>query len=179
MYVNRRQIMLFSLFGLGFLIIVIFLARCPPDACRILHIQTYTISTLDEYRHLLRDETGFTERQHARAIRIRCADLRDEVVTSLETGRLNVETIHRDGANERNHGPGSIKAWHQGRLLHLQNLTSEDIQVLNLWAQRVRAYVAEQQRDELAFLPRLFGGVVLHVHNRDIPIILFSSHPCI
>lgn len=176
---NRRHVVMFSLIGLVMLVILIFLAWCPPDACRVLHIQTYTISKLDEYSHFLADQIAFNALHHARAVRLNCSALRDDVVASLEAGRLTVGITKQNRAIESGNQHRPIQAWHQGRLLHLLHRTSENHQLLDAWAMRVRAAVAEQQQGELSFLPRLFGGVIIHVHNQQIPIVLFSDQPCV
>jgi hypothetical protein len=87
---QRRYIAVVLIAGLAALIVVISLARCPPDVCRALHIQTYTIASLDEYRQFLVDEAAFTALHHVRAVRVNCSDLRDAVVTALKNGAIKV-----------------------------------------------------------------------------------------
>lgn len=172
---QRRYIAVVLIAGLAALIVVISLARCPPDVCRALHIQTYTIASLDEYRQFLVDEAAFTALHHVRAVRVNCSDLRDAVVTALKTGRLKLEISKPNGFKSQSaHGP--IQAWQQGRLLHLA--ASENHQEFDTWARSVRESLTDREQHDLSFLPRLFGGVILHVQNRELPIVLFSDQPC-
>lgn len=177
--VNRKLLTRFVLAGLAALSVVLFLVWCPPDLCRVLNIQTHTISRLEEYRQFLADEAAFKALHHVRAVRFDCPALREDVVEALETGRLTLGASESNGTRSSNVPAGPVKAWQQGRLLHLMNGTSEDQQGPDAWAVRVRNIVAEQQRQELSFLPRLFGGVILHVHHKELPITLFSRNPCI
>lgn len=85
---KRQHILLLLIAGLAAMAVVMSLVWCPPAACRVLHIQTYTISSLDEYRQFLRDEAAFTALHHVRAVRMNCSDLREAVVTALNTNRL-------------------------------------------------------------------------------------------
>lgn len=176
---KRPQTTMLILAGTAALAVVMFLARCPPDACRALHIQTYTISSLDDYRQFLLDEAAFTSSHHVRAVRLHCSDLRDDVVATLKTGRLTVEIVKPTGAKSDSAPHGPLQAWHQGRLLHLSNAMAENRQELDAWAMRVRDSLADRTAKDLAFLPRLFGGVILHAENRQIPIVLFSDQPCV
>ena len=173
---KRQHITLVLVAGLAALVVVISLAWCPPDACRVLHIQTYTISNLDEYRQFLVDETAFIALHHVRAVRVNCSDLRDAVVTALKTERLKLGTSKPNGFTSESAPRGSVQAWQQGRLLHLS--TPENHQEFDSWAMRVRASLTDRTQHDLSFLPRLFGGVILHVQNREIPIVLFSDQPC-
>lgn len=177
--VNRKLLTMLVLVGLAALVVVLFLVWCPPDACRALNIQTHTISELNEYRQFLPDEAAFEALHRVRAVRVDCSALRDDVVTTLENGRLTLGISEPNGARGNSAQVGPVKAWHQGRLLHLGNGTFENREESEAWAVRVRERVAEQQGQELAFLPRLFGGVILHVHNKETPIVLFSRNPCI
>lgn len=177
--VSHKLLTVLILAGLAALIAGLFLTWCPPDACRVLHIHTHTISRLDEYRQYLADEAAFHTLHHSRAVRLDCSALRDEVVTALQTGQLTVGTNQPKGDQKRSPQGVSMRAWHQGRLLHLANPTAEDHQESNAWAAGVRAGVAGQQRQELSFLPHLFGGLILHADHKQTPIVFFSAHPCI
>jgi len=176
--VNRRHKTMFMLAGLAALAVTLLLVWCPPAVCRALNIHTSTLSDLADFRQYVADEEAFYASHHTRAVRMDCATLRDEVVTALQTGRLTLETGRFDNPQRNDSGQGTIEAWHQGRLLHLQNraLATNDEQ--RAWAETVRAAVALHPRQELAFLSRLFGGVVLHVSHKEIPIVLFSDRPC-
>lgn len=176
---NRQHTTMLFIVWPAALVVVVFLAWCPPDACRVLHIHTYTISKLDEYRQFLADEAAFHQLHRVRAVRLDCSGLRDDVVTGLQTGRLILGINKSNGAEGKGPLLGPIQPSHQGRLLHLVNRTSENHQELDVWAASVRENIAEQQHHELSFLPRLFGGVIIHVHNKQIPIVLFSDHPCV
>jgi hypothetical protein len=176
---NRWHLSILLAAGLAVLLMVIFIVHCPPDACRALHIQTYTISSLDDYRQFLQDEAAFTSLHNVRAVRLHCASLRDEIVAALKTDRLTLGTSHQSGAEDEKARRDTIQAWHQGRLLHLSKGTSENHQELDAWIMRVRESLTDRTKKDLSFLPRLFGGVILHVQNRQIPIVLFSDQPCI
>ena len=175
---NRQQIVVIALACLVIGAGAAFFTWCPPEACRVLHIQTYNISTLDDYRRFLRDEAAFTAEHHVRAVRLHCSRLRDEVVTDLNTRRLTVGTSRRNGVAGAERPPDPITAWHQGRLLHLSTTASGNRQVLDAWAMSVREHIAVQQQGDWSFLPQLFGGVIIHVHNRQLPVVLFSDRPC-
>lgn len=176
---NRHRKTMFILAGVAALAVALFLVRCPPVACRVLNIHTYTLSNLGDYRQFVADEEAFYSLHRIRAVRIDCATLRNEVVTALETGRLTLGAGRPDDTQHNGAGQGPIEAWQQGRLLHLTNraLGTDDEQ--QAWAAKVRATVAVQQGQDLAFLSRLFGGLVLHVSHKQIPIVLFSDHPCV
>lgn len=165
--------------GMAAVSMVMFLAWCPPDACRALHIHTYAISTLEEYRQFLIDEPAFTASHRARAVRLHCADLRDDVVTALKTERLALGISQPTSSPSEQVLSGPVEAWHQGRLLHLSIPAPGNRQELGGWALRVRESLADRTDKDLSFLPRLFGGVILHVQKRQLPIVLFSDHPCV
>lgn len=177
--VNRTPMTMLVLAGLTVLAVVLLFVWCPPDACRALNIQTYTISSLDEYREFLGDESAFHALHQVRAVRVDCSALRDDVVTALETGRLTLGGSEPNGTRGKSAQAGPVKVWRQGRLLHLVNGTSANREESKAWATNIRKRVAERQGRDLAFLPRLFGGVILHVHTKVLPIVLFSDHPCV
>ncbi len=177
--VNRQLMTMFVLAGLAALGVAIFLAWCPPDACRVLNIQTYAISDLDKYRQFVADEPAFRSLHHVRAVRLDCSALRDDVVTALETGRLTLGVSQPNGTQRKSAQSGPVQSWHQGRLLHMKNSASGTDQEQESWAVTIRATVAGQLGQELSFLPRLFGGLVLHVHNKQIPVVFFSDQPCV
>lgn len=176
---NRHRKTIFMLAGVAALAVTLFLVWCPPPICRILNIHTYPLSDLNDFRQYVADEEAFYSLHRIRAVRIDCATLRDEVVTALRTGRLILGASKSDDAQRSESEQRTIEAWHQGRLLHLKNraLATDDEQ--QVWAATIRAAVAVQQRQDLTFLPRLFGGLVLHVSQRQLPIVLFSDHPCV
>lgn len=168
-----------ALAGLAVLSILMFLAWCPPDTCRALHIQTYTVSGLDDYRQLLADEAAFLAQHHVRAVRLDCPALRENVVTALTTGHLTLGISTQHGVEERNVQTGPIQAWYEGRLLHLTYTASDDQRQAEDWVVSIQTGVARQERRDLSFLPRLFGGLILHVQNKETPIVFFSDQPCI
>ncbi len=173
---KRQHLILLLIAGLAALVSGVFLAWCPPDACRILHIRTYTISSLDEYRQFLADEAAFTTLHHVRAVQANCADLREAVVNALNTERLTLGASRPGGLPSEGASHDPVRAWQQGRLLHLT--PSENHREFDSWAMRVRESLTHRRRSDLSFLPRLFGGVILHVRNSEIPIVLFSEQPC-
>ena len=175
---DRHHKTMFMLAGLVALAVSLLLVWCPPALCRALNLHTFPLSDLSDFRQYVEDEPAFLSAHRTRAVRIDCAALRDEIVNALQTGRLTLETGRFDNPQRNDSGQGTIEAWHQGRLLHLQNraLATNDEQ--RAWAETVRAAVALHPRQELAFLSRLFGGVVLHVSHKEIPIVLFSDRPC-
>ena len=71
-----------------------------------------------------------------------------------------------------------LRAWRQGRILHIVNNRLESEQELETWAKGVQEMVVRQQQDGLSFLPRLFGGLIIHVRNKQKPMVLFSAEPC-
>ena len=85
---NRQQKTICMLAGVAALVVTLVLAWCPPALCRVLNIQTYGLSTLSDYRQYVADEAAFYSVHHARAVRIDCETLRDEVVAALKTGRV-------------------------------------------------------------------------------------------
>lgn len=176
---TRRHYTVIVIAATAALLIAVSIAWCPPDACLALHIRTYTISRLDEYRQYLLDEAAFTSSRHARAIRLSCADLRDEVVTALQTERLMLRDSRPMDAEIDRAQQGSLQVWHQGRLLHLQQAPSASDQQLGAWARTLRDRLTDRTNKDLAFLPRLFGGVILHIRDKHIPIILFSEESCV
>ncbi|MBA2487360.1 MAG: hypothetical protein H0V35_14960 [Nitrospira sp.] len=176
---KRQHVAMLLLPGLTLVAVMFFLARCPPEACRALHIQTYTVSRLDEYQEFLADEAAFQALHRVRAVRLNCSALRDDVVTALNGGRLALgitRPMVTKGEKDQ-HGP--VQAWHQGRLLHVTNALSEQPQEMNAWMASVREKVAGHSHTESAFLSRLFGGVILHGHHAQTPIVLFSDDPCV
>lgn len=173
---KRQHILLLLIAGLAAMAVVMSLVWCPPAACRVLHIQTYTISSLDEYRQFLRDEAAFTALHHVRAVRMNCSDLREAVVTALNTNRLMSGASKPNGITFESAPSGPVQAWQQGRLLHLS--TSAHHQEFDSWAMRVRERLTDRIPHDLSFLTRLFGGVVLHAQKRTLPIVLFSDQPC-
>ncbi len=172
---QRRHLTLVLIAGLSALLIVIALGWCPPAACRLLHIHTYTVSSLEEYRQFLADEAAFTRLHHVRAVRVNCSDMREAVVTALNTNQLKLGISKANGiTSETTHGP--IHARQQGRLLHLS--PAENQQELASWARSVRESLTDRTDNDLSFLSRLFGGVILHIHHSEIPIVFFSDRPC-
>ena len=167
-----------ALVGLAVLGILMFLTWCPPDACRTLHIQTYTISGLDDYRQFLADDAAFLARHHVRAVRLDCSALREDVVTALTTGHLMLGISNQHGVEERNIQAGPIQARYEGRLLHLTYTASDDHRQAEEWVLSIQNGVAGQERRDLSFLPRLFGGLILHVQNKQTPLVFFSDQPC-
>ena len=171
---HHRPLLLIA--GLAAIAAVMSLDWCPTAACRILNIQTYTISSLDDYRQFLLDEAAFTALHHVRAVRMNCSDLREAVVTALNTDRLMLGASKPNGFTFESAPSGPIQAWQQGRLLHLS--TSAHHQEFDSWAMRVRESLTDRTPNDLSFLPRLFGGVILHAQKKAIPIVLFSDQPC-
>jgi hypothetical protein len=74
--------------------------------------------------------------------------------------------------------PGLFHAWREGRVLHLVNNMVETEEDLETWTTQVQEAVVYQKESELSFLPRLFGGLIVHVHKRQKPMVLFSDEPC-
>lgn len=175
---NRHHKTMFMLAGLVALAVSLLLVWCPPALCRALNLHTFPLSDLSDFRQYVEDEPAFLSAHRTRAVRIDCAALRDEIVNALQTGRLTLETGRSDNAPLNESGQGTIEAWHQGRLLHLTKKGLPTNGEQQAWATSVRIAIARQQGREFAFLSRLFGGVVLHVAHKLLPIVLFSDHPC-
>ena len=175
---DRHHKTMFMLAGLAVLAVTLLLVWCPPAICRALNLHTFALSDLRDFRHYVADEAGFYSSHQIRAVRIDCAALRDEVVTALQTGRLALGTGRTDSRPRNDDGQRTIEDWHQGRLLHLNKTTLMTNDQQQAWAATVRAAVALQAGQDLAFLSRLFGGVILHVSHKQFPIVLFSDRPC-
>jgi hypothetical protein len=155
----------------------VFLARCPWSTCGYLNLYTYTITTLGEYRRFLANEAAFKALHHVAAVRLDCSALRDDVVTSVQIGRLMLG-LSKPAVPEDMAQPGLFRAWRQGRVLHLVNAAPDDKQEQEAWAASVQEMVVSQKQDELSFLPRLFGGLIIHISGGQKPIVLFSDEPC-
>ena len=175
---DRHHKTMFMLAGLVALAVSLLLVWCPPALCRALNLHTFPLSDLSDFRQYVEDEPAFLSAHRTRAVRIDCAALRDEIVNALQTGRLTLETGRSDNAPLNESGQGTIEAWHQGRLLHLNKTTLMTNDQQQAWAATVRAAVALQAGQDLAFLSRLFGGLILHVSHKQFPIVLFSDRPC-
>ena len=159
--------------------VTVFLARCPWPACRYVNLNTYTITTLDDYRQFLSNETMFKSVHRVAGVRCDCSALRDEVVTALQSGRLVLELSTPTVPQENTVQPNLLRVWRQGRILHLENNMLESEQELETSAARAQEMVVRQQQDGLPFLSRLFGGLIIHVHNKQKPMVLFSDEPCL
>lgn len=157
--------------------VAVFLARCPWSACGSLNLNTYTIRTLGEYRRFLSNEAAFKALHHVAAVRLDCSALRDDVVTSVQIGRLMLG-LSKPAVPEDMAQPGLLRAWRQGRVLHLVNARLDDKQEQETWAMKVQEMVLSQKQDELSFLPRLFGGLIIHIPDKQKPMVLFSDKPC-
>ena len=154
--------------------VAVLLARCPWSACRYVNLNTYTIRTLQEYREFLSNEGAFKSHHRVVAVMLHCSALRDDVVTALQNGQLMLGPGKQDMANLPR-----LHAWHQGLVFHLANAMSGNEREQETWAAMVQETVANQEHDQLAFLPRLFGGLILHVHNKQKPMVLFSDERCV
>jgi hypothetical protein len=176
--VTRQYKAIFLLAALPAIAVIVLLTWCPPGVCRALNIQTHTITRLDEYRQFLADEVAFHTRHHVRAVRLDCPALRQDVVATLADGRLILD-VNKPSMDEQNSAPsGQVRAWHEGRVLHLDSAMPGSQREMDAWVARVRGIISEQQHDGLAFLPRLFGGVIIHIQKKQLPIVLFSDKPC-
>jgi hypothetical protein len=167
---TRLQITMLILAGTA-LAVWMLLSRCSPEACRALHIQTYTIASLDDYREFLFDEAAFTSSRNARTVQLHSA--------ALKTGRLDVGIRQPTSSRSEQVLGEPIDAWHQGRLLHLSMPVPRHRQEVDDLALKVRESIAHRIEEDLSFLRHLFGGVVLHMQKRQIPIVLFSDRPCV
>lgn len=157
--------------------LAVFLTRCPVSACGYLNFNTYTITTLGERRQFLSNEAAFKLLHHVAAVRLDRSALRDDVVTSVQIGRLMLG-VSKPAVPEDMAQPGLFRAWRQGRVLHLVNARVDDKQEQETWAVKVQEMIVSQKQDELSFLSRLFGGLILHIHGKQMPMVLFSDEPC-
>ena len=177
--VTRQRMGVVVVIGLLLTIAVaVFLARCPWPACRYVNLNTYTITTLEEYRRFLSNEAVFKAVHRVAGVRFDCSALRDDVVTALQSGRLVLELSTPTVPQKNTVQSNLLRAWRQGRILHLENNRLESEQELETSAARVQEMVVRQQQDGLSFLPRLFRGLIIHVHNKQKPMVLFSDEPC-
>lgn len=79
-------------------------------------------------------------------------------MTALQSGQLMLELSKPTVPQENTVQPDLLRAWRQGRVLHLVNKMLESEQELETWAAGVQEMVVSQKQDGLSFLPRLFGG---------------------
>ena len=114
---NRHKKTLLMLAGVAALAVTLLIIWCPPAACRLLNIHTYALSALDDYRQLVADEEAFYSSRRARAVRIDCAALRDEVVTAVTTGSLVLET-RPDDTQQSGSGQSTIEACSKSVMRH-------------------------------------------------------------
>lgn len=167
--------------GIGLLVtiaVAVFLARCPWPPCGHLNLNTHTITALDEYREFVANEAAFKAFHRAAAVRLECSTLRDDVVTALQNGRLTLELGKSILPQEHTVQPKHLHAWRQGRILHLMNTMLEREQEWEIWAAGFQKIVVSEKYDKRSFIPRLFGGLIIHVHNKQKPMVLFSDEPC-
>jgi len=177
--VARQHMGVVVVIGLLLVIAVgLLLARCPWPACRYLNLNTYTITTLDEYRRFLSNEAAFRALHRVAGVRCDCSALRDDVVRALQSRRLMLEFSKPTVPQENMVQSDLLRAWRQGRILHLVNNMLESEQELETWAAGVQEMVVSQRQDGLSFLPRLFGGLIIHVRNKQKPMVLFSDEQC-
>ena len=156
----------------------VFLTRCTLSACGHLNLNIHTITALDEYREFVSKETGFKAFHRLAGVRLECSALRDDVVAALQNGRLTLELGKSILPQEHTTQPDHLHAWSQGRILHLMNAMLESEQEWETWVSEIQEIVANEKYDKRSFLPRLFGGLIIHVHNRQMPMVLFSDEPC-
>jgi hypothetical protein len=148
-------------------------------AClRSLESQYYTITALDEYCEFVSNETAFKAYHRAAAVRLECSTLRDDVVTALQNGRLTLELGKSILPHEHTVQPKHLHSWRQGRILHLMSTMLEREQEWEIWAAGFQKIVVSEKYDKRSFIPRLFGGLIIHVHNKQKPMVLFSDEPC-
>jgi hypothetical protein len=74
--------------------------------------------------------------------------------------------------------PGLFRAWREGRTLHLMNNSAETQETLETWATKVEEAVVYPKESDLSFLPHLFGGLIIQVHKKQKPMVLFSDQAC-
>ena len=113
------------------------------------------------------------------AVRVDCSALRDDVVTALQNGWLTLGRGKAAMAQEDMAKPGHLRVWRQGLVLHLMNTMADNEREQESWAAGVEEMVVSQKQDGLSFLPRLFGGLIIHVHNKEKPMVLFSDKRCL
>ena len=167
--------------GIGLLVtitVAVFLARCTWPVCGHLNLNTHTITALDEYREFVANEAAFKAFHRAAAVTLECSTLRDDVVTALQNGRLTLELGKSILPQEHTVQPEHLHAWRQGRILHLMNTLLEREQEWDTWAAGFQEIVVSEKYDRRSFIPRLFGGLIIHVHNKQKPMVLFSDEPC-
>jgi hypothetical protein len=97
--IGKRRVALFVATGLLFTIAVaLVLLRCPWPACQYLHVKTYTITTLDEYRGFVSNQTAFKALHGHLTVKVECSVLRDDVVMALQSGRLMLGVTESGGS---------------------------------------------------------------------------------
>jgi hypothetical protein len=160
------------------IVVAVFLARCTWPVCRHLNLNIHTITALDEYREFVSNEAAFKALHRVAAVRLECSALRDDVVTALQNGRLTLELGKSILPQEHTTQPEHLHSWSQGRILHLMNTVLEREQEWETWAAWIQEIVVSEKYDKRSFIPRLFGGLIIHVHNKQMPMVLFSNEPC-
>jgi hypothetical protein len=159
---------------------VLFLGPCPWPVCRYWNLNAYAIRTLDEYQRFVSQEAQFAALHRRGAVTVDCSAVRDDVVGMLQRGRLMLGPRNEPSVVQRGLvQPGLVRAWREDRILHLANTELVSQQELETWAVNIQDMVASQQQNKLAVLPRLFGGVIVHLHGKQNPIVLFSDAPCL
>lgn len=170
-----------GLIAIGLLLtiaVAVFLARCTWPACGHLNLNTHTITAMDEYREFVSNEAAFKAFHRVAGVRLECSALRDDVVTDLQNGRLTLELGKPIVPRKHTAQPDHLHAWRQGRILHLMNTLLEREQEWEIWAAEIQEIVVSEKYDKRSFLPRLFGGLIIHVHHKQKPMVLFSDEPC-
>ena len=175
---NRMHMGGITAIGLLLIGLAVLVARCPWPACRYLSLSTYTISIVDEYRQFLTNATEFKAFHHVAAVKLDCPALRDDVVGGLLSGRLRLRPSQPSRAQGEIAEPDIFRAWLEGRILHIGNNGFENRRKLEIWAENVQQMITSQDEAELFFLSRLFGGVIIHINNKQKPMVLFSDEPC-
>jgi hypothetical protein len=176
---KSHHVAVLALMGLVAISLVLFLGPCPWPVCRYWNLNTYTITTLDEYRRVLSHEVEFAALHRLGPVTVDCSAVRDDVVGMLQGGRLMLghrnepSVVQRDLVQQ-----GLLRVWREDRILHLANTTLERQQELDTWAVKIQEKVASKNQDELAVLRQLFGGLIIHIHGKENPMVLFSDAPC-
>ena len=172
-----HRVAVLTLMGLLAISLVLFLGPCPWPVCRYWNLNTYTITTLDEYRRFLSNEAEFAALYRLRPVTVDCSAVRDNVVAMLQGGRIMLGPRNEPNVVQRDLvQPGLLRAWRQDRILHFANTRLQRQQELETWAVKIQGMVASENQGELAVLPRLFGGVIIHIHGKQNPMVLFLPH---
>jgi hypothetical protein len=174
--VTRRQIEISIITGFFLLITVAeLLIRCPWSACRYLNLNTYTITTVQENRDFLSNEPDFKQLYRVAGADFDCSAIRRDLVRAIQDGRVLFVDLEATQNQHGAAGPGQLRAWQEGMDLHVAVDPPSTSQPKENCVRTLQEIFAHPEQNGLSFLPRLFGGAIIHIDKKEKPTV-FSSH---